>query len=446
MTIGSDFKAHFEAVASSALAELLPDEKAAINYSSESSCFMRFTGAKVRQTGSVEQATFQMKLYRGPKSYTFSVGMAGELDMDKDRVAAAIGSARTVMGLLPDDPYQVLPEARDTSDVSYDGRLLPEPEIPVRILEPAAGLDFTGIYSQGVICRGAANTAGARHWFATETFLLDYSAWLPNGKAVKSSYAGREWHDAEYVRRLAETRRSLDNLGAEAKVLEPGKYRAFVTADALNEVIPFFSWNGLGEKGIRQGESAFIALKEGRESFSPLFGLSQDFSLGIQPAFNDEGELAAERLRLVDKGKLANTLVSNRTAKQYGIPSNASPEEEYLRSASIDAGELPEAKALEALGTGIYVSNFHYLNWSDPATARVTGMTRFACLWVENGKIAGPIKDLRFDESLYNLLGAKLEAVTKERHLIVESSTYEQRDVGGSLLPGLLVNGLTFTL
>ena len=101
---------------------------------------------------------------------------------------------------------------------------------------------------------------------------------------------------------------------------------------------------------------------------------------------------------------------------------------------------------MAALGTGVYVSNFHYLNWSDVQSARVTGMTRFSCLWVEDGKIVGPIKDMRWDESLYNMLGAKLEAVTRERHLLVESMTYERRQVGGSLLPGILVDGLSFTL
>jgi len=117
-----------------------------------------------------------------------------------------------------------------------------------------------------------------------------------------------------------------------------------------------------------------------------------------------------------------------------------------MRSVAMDAGDLPEAEALKALGTGIYVSNFHYLNWSDPATARITGMTRFACLWVENGQIVGPIKDMRWDESLYAMLGSKLEALTKERHLQVETMTYEMRAVGGSLLPGILVDGLSFTL
>ena len=311
---------------------------------------------------------------------------------------------------------------------------------------PTAGLDFTGLFSQGIMCRAAANSSGAKHWFQTETFLVDYSAWLPNGRAVKSSYAGREWSDAQYASRIESTRQSLKNLELPQKALTPGSYRAFISADALNEVVPFFSWTGFGERGLRQGESAYIAMKEGRESMSPKFSLSQDFSLGVQPAFNDDGELAPDRLVIVKGGKIENTVICSRTAKQYGLKANGAGDGEDLRSVSIEPGDLPEADALKALGTGVYVSNFHYLNWSDVQAGRVTGMTRFSCLWVEDGKIVGPIKDMRWDESLYNMLGAKLEAVTKERHLQVEAETYEHRAVGGSLLPGILVDGLSCTL
>ncbi|HOZ71717.1 MAG TPA: metallopeptidase TldD-related protein [Spirochaetales bacterium] len=441
-----DFKKRFDAVAARALGELLPDERGAISYSAELSAFMRFNGGKVRQSGSVEQADLSIKLWKGAKTYSFMLALSGDEGEDDERVAEAVGRARALMPLLPDDPYQAAPEAAGSSDARYSGTLLPEAEIPARVLGPAAGLDFTGIYSQGLVCRGAANSAGARHWFQTETFLVDYSAWLPNGRAVKSSYAGLEWSDAEYAKRIAATKRSLENLGVEQIALEPGKYRAFITADALAEVVTFFSWNGFGERGLRQGESAYIALREGRESMSPRFGFSQDFSLGVEPAFNDDGELAPERLEIVSGGAIANTVVCSRTAKQYGVPANGAGEDESVRSISMDAGDLAEADALKAIGTGVYVSNFHYLNWSDVQAARVTGMTRFACLWVENGEIVGPIKDMRWDESLYNMLGAKLEAVTKERHLLVASETYERRQVGGSLLPGILVDGLSFTL
>ncbi len=442
----NDFKPHFDAIAERVLGELMSDERAAISYTAERTSFMRFNNGKIRQSGTVEQADVGVKLWKGAKSWTFQLGLSGDRARDDEQIALALGQARATMPLLPDDPYQAVPEAAESSDARYAGKLLPESEIPASVLGPAEGLDFTGLYAQGLVCRAAANSAGARHWFQTETFTVDYSAWLPNGRAVKSSYAGREWSDAEYASRIAATRLSLLNLDKKETALTPGTYRAFITADALNEVVTFFSWNGFGERGLRQGESAYIALREKRENMSPKFSFSQDFSLGVQPAFNDDGELAPERLVVVKNGKIENTIVSSRTAKQYGLTANGAEEGEDVRSVSIDAGDLPEADALKALGTGIYVSNFHYLNWSDVQAARVTGMTRFSCLWVEHGKIVGPIKDLRWDESLYNMLGTKLEAVTRERHLLVESSTYEHRQVGGSYLPGILVDSLSFTL
>jgi predicted Zn-dependent protease len=449
--MNKDFKQHFETISSFVLGELINNgkakgEQAALSYSAEESAFMRFNNAKVRQSGTVTQASLGVKLWKSSKSYSFQLGLSGDIHKDEETLAQALGQARATLPLLPDDPYQAVPEAAYRSEVHYPGTLLPQEEIPARILKPAEGMDFTGIYSQGLMCRGSANSAGASHWFSTQTFLVDYSAWLPSGKAVKSTFAGRDWNDQAYAARLATTRKALENLGKPEKALQPGKYRAFISADAMKEFIPFFSWDGLGERGIRQGDSAYLSLREGRDSFSPIFGVNQDFGLGVEPAFNEDGELAPQSLRLIETGKLSNTLICARTAKQYDLASNNAPESEEARSIAIDAGDLPEADALAALGTGVYISNFHYLNWSDPATARVTGMTRFACLWVEDGKIIGPIKDMRWDESLYELFGTSLERVTKERHLEVENLTYEQRMVGGSLVPGILVKGLNFTL
>jgi len=440
------YQTHFHALAAHLLSALLNDERSTISYQAETSFFMRFNQARVRQTGRVEQSSLQVKLFKGRKTWTFSLQLSGSMPQDLVRITEALTQARMTLPLLPDDPYQTVPEATETSSHEFAGSLLPEDEIPARILDPAQGMDLTGIFTQGVICRGTATSSGARHWFATHTFLVDYSAWLPNGKGVKSSYAGRHWSSQDYAKRLAASRRDLEHLSRPETILQPGSYRVFVTADALKELVVFFSWNGLSEREIQQGDSAYLALREGRESFSGRFSLSQDFRLGLEPAFNEAGETAPQVLPLIERGQLVNTLVSARTARQYDRTSNAATDDEGVRSAVIAAGNLAEADALKTLGTGIYISNFHYLNWSDPATARITGMTRFACLWVEEGSIRGPIRDMRWDESLYAMLGSKLEAVTRERHLLVETSTYEMRAVGGSLLPGILVNGLTVTL
>ena len=77
---------------------------------------------------------------------------------------------------------------------------------------------------------------------------------------------------------------------------------------------------------------------------------------------------------------------------------------------------------------------------------RMTGMTRFACFWVEEGKIVAPIEDLRFDESLYNFWGEQLVDLTNFSETFPEPGTYGQRGVGGVNVPGMIVENFSFTL
>ena len=67
-------------------------------------------------------------------------------------------------------------------------------------------------------------------------------------------------------------------------------------------------------------------------------------------------------------------------------------------------GRLDASRILDELGTGVYVSNLWYLNYSDRRACRTTGMTRFATFWVENGKLGAPASAARFDEMDYGRL------------------------------------------
>jgi predicted Zn-dependent protease len=73
-------------------------------------------------------------------------------------------------------------------------------------------------------------------------------------------------------------------------------------------------------------------------------------------------------------------------------------------------------------------------------------MTRFACFWVENGEIVGPIQDLRFDDTLYCLFGSELASLTDNRSTFIKTATYQKRTLGGMIVPGVLLNKMNFTL
>jgi len=76
----------------------------------------------------------------------------------------------------------------------------------------------------------------------------------------------------------------------------------------------------------------------------------------------------------------------------------------------------------------------------------MTGMTRFASFRVEHGEIVAPLNVMRFDESLYRMLGENLLALTQERELLIDSTSYGQRGTDSALLPGALIEDFRFVL
>jgi len=138
--------------------------------------------------------------------------------------------------------------------------------------------------------------------------------------------------------------------------------------------------------------------------------------------------------------------VSPRSAKEYGLATNAANGGEAPESLDLAAGGLAERDVLQALDTGLYISNLWYLNFSDRPAGRITGMTRFATFWVEGGRVVAPVTPMRFDESIYRLLGETLIDLTRERELLPDSSTYGERQTSSARLPGALVSALRFTL
>ena len=74
-------------------------------------------------------------------------------------------------------------------------------------------------------------------------------------------------------------------------------------------------------------------------------------------------------------------------------------------------------------------------------------MTRFATFWVEDGEIAAPLDVMRFDETVYRMLGENLVGLTAERELVLDPGSYLERATTTSgRFPGALVEDFNFTL
>ena len=149
---------------------------------------------------------------------------------------------------------------------------------------------------------------------------------------------------------------------------------------------------------------------------------------------------------LVQNGALVGSLVSPRTAREFDLAENGANGAEMPESLAMEGGALAADDALAALDTGLAIGNLWYLNYSDRPACRITGMTRFATFWVENGKIVAPVDVLRFDDTLYRMLGSNLEHLTTETEMLLDAGTYQARQLSSVRLPGALVSEMAFTL
>jgi predicted Zn-dependent protease len=436
---------HFNALSDQLLASLKTSEDLTINICAEDTLFVRFNNNRVRQNTDVEQINLTLRLQSQGRTVEKSRSLSGTLQADSAAVTQLLQACRHEVTVLPADPNQVAIENNGSSRDEFAGDLLAPGDVVDAVVGPAAGCDLAGLYAGGVVIQGNRNSRGQNHWFATQTFFLDYS--LYNGpNAAKGSYAGSAWNSADWAANLARTKALLALLSRPQQNVAPGAHKTYLAPKAFADLMGMLNWNALSAAAWKQGRSPFKKLIEKEARLSPLLSVDENFGLGLTPRFNSLGEVSAPCLPLITQGELKNLLVSGRTAKEYQLVANGAADGEAPRALDVQGGHLHENDVLTTLGTGLYLSNLHYLNWSDPVSARVTGMTRYACFWVDGGEIVGPIKDLRWDESLYQALGSKLMALTSHTAVDPATDTYFRRALGGTRTPGALVDAFTFTL
>jgi predicted Zn-dependent protease len=421
-------------------------EQFTVKLSSERSQFTRFNHAKVRQTGCVADGWIELTLMADQRSSIRQFPFTGNWEIDWQLAYTALQELRDELILLPIDSYLVLPSGNNTSREIHSGNLLAAEVVVPTVLELVAELDFTGIYAGGIVIKAYGDSSGQQHWFATDSFTLDYSLFSPSGQAVKDTFAGSDWDESAYIAKISEAKKQLELLDRPTKELPRGQYKTYFAPAAVADLLIMLSWGSVSEADVQQGNSALAALSRQEKQLSPRFSLKENFQRGLVPRFNELGEIAALELPVIENGHLVNTLINSRTAKEYQKTANGANGSETLRAPEVSPGNLGFEQILPSLDRGLYLSNLHYLNWSDRQTGRITGMTRYACFWVENGEIIAPIENLRFDESLYRFWGDNLVDLTNFQEFIPEVGTYESRQLGGSLVPGMLVEDFTYTL
>ncbi|HET7032539.1 MAG TPA: metallopeptidase TldD-related protein [Casimicrobiaceae bacterium] len=438
-------EAYFHDLATVLDQSLAAGEKYTACFSAEVSDFVRMNRGKVRQPGTVVQRYLAVELIVDARHASHLVSLTGDLTEDRSSLRAVVSDLRAIVPDLDPDPHLMIATDVEPTRAARGGPLPPSEAVIDAVLGAASGLDLVGLYAGGPIHRGFANSFGQRNWHEATTFNLQWSLYHRDDKAVKSALSGFAFDERALAAKMDEARALLAHVAVPPRTLTPGKYRAYLTPAAMEEIAALLCWSGFSARALETKQSSLSRMREGAR-LDPRLTMTEATADGVAPAFQGDGFVRPQRVALVEGGALVGSLVSPRTAREFSLSANGANGYEAPEALAIDGGVLATRDALAALDTGLFVGNLHYLNYSDRPACRMTGMTRFATFWVEGGKIVAPINVLRFDDTIYRMLGSNLEALTQETELILESSTYSERALGSMRLPGALLSELEFTL
>jgi predicted Zn-dependent protease len=226
----------------------------------------------------------------------------------------------------------------------------------------------------------------------------------------------------------------------------PGGYRVFLAPAAMAEVLGMLTWGGFSLAAHRTATTPLIRLARGQSALSPLVNIAENARVGLAPKFQGEGFVKPDVVSLITAGRFKECLASPRTAAEFGVAHNAAAAAETPVALDMAPGSLADTDILGELGTGLLIGNLWYLNYSDRNACRFTGMTRFATFWVEKGQLTAPVNVMRFDDSVYRVLGSNLINLTAERELRLSTDTYESRSTRSMHIPGALIDDFRLTL
>jgi predicted Zn-dependent protease len=303
-----------------------------------------------------------------------------------------------------------------------------------------AGVTAYGSFATGTESTAVANSKDARAAGTRTTSQLITVSMGPGGG---TGYAEAAAVDASTIDAAAIGREAAGKARAtaEAVSIEPGDYPVVLEEYAVVDLLDMLGYLGFSALAVQEERSFF---EPDRRIGSDLVTLVDD---GYDPAglpmwFDYEG-VAKQRVPLVERGICRGIVYDAQTAARAGVASTGhglpapNPWGPFPLNMIMEPGAASREELIGGLDRGLLVTRFHYTNPVHPKLAIVTGMTRDGTFLVEDGKLSGPVKNLRYTQSYLDALAGTV-AVARERKTL-------KGFLGGVVVPAVRIDGWTFT-
>jgi predicted Zn-dependent protease len=262
-----------------------------------------------------------------------------------------------------------------------------------------AGAKLGGSVAHTVVEQQIANAAGLRREERRTRALVQLIA----SEDGRSSYARGLHRDAAQLPDLSWVADSLADL--PRRPLEPGRYRAALGPQAMIVLAAT-----LAQYAFHPAEGAF-ADRLGEQVLGENVSMHDDGADpdGMPTTFDCAGT-AKQRVALVENGVAAGVV---RRDTGHDVPPawrfGGGPSPSHVFVAAGDADDLAAA-----CDTGLSIQRVDYVRMMNPRELRVTGSSRDATLWLEDGLPVARVPQFRFTVRLDELFSS-LEALGAKR-------------------------------
>ncbi|MBK9756148.1 MAG: TldD/PmbA family protein [Nannocystis sp.] len=409
-----------------------------VRVSSSRSANLRFAGNAPTTSGQAERVEVSVTATREKASATVS-GSA----QDAAGVAALVARAEALAAIAPQDPEHMPPlgpqrylkvagEDPGTVKLGPDART----DAVARVLKVARDgkLVAAGLFEHVHRSMALGTSAGLFAYHGETEASLTTTMRTPDGSG--SGWGGAMSHRAVDIDAAAVARRAADKAEMSrggGPALAPGAYTVVLEAQAVADLLGFLI-GSLGARAADEGRSFFSrpgGSAIGEALFGPQIRLHSDPADPRHPSTPIAGDgLPLEQTVWVDQGKLLAQSCSRFWAQKQGRAPLPGP-----RSLFMAGGNASVAELVRGVQSGVLITRLWYNRMLDPRQILVTGLTRDGTFRIEGGRLASPVKNMRYNESPAALLKQVLALGVPER--VVE---------GGMLyvVPPLVVDGFRF--
>jgi PmbA protein len=302
------------------------------------------------------------------------------------------------------------------------------------------GQTAAGIYSTGEASFGIMNSRGLSAWYAETMarFSITAMAADSSGWAKASACDHRALDPAGLA--LSAARKCAQS--KDPRDLPPGRYTVVLEPAAVLDLAGQM-FGDFSATAIRDGRS-FLNDRIGKKIFGDNITIVDDARHPLQSGAAFDGEGVPRRpLTLVENGVVREIAYCRQAAAHAGVQPTGHgfpmPNEvgEFPVNLVIAGGDIPLDQMIESTERGILVTRFWYIREVDPYEKIFTGMTRDGTFLIENGRLAGGVRNFRFNQSLMEML-SNVVALSPT----VRATGEEASDM---VVPGMKVVDFNFT-